>query len=126
MSKKILLISSVGPNLTPQESELYRVPARDPLAVKIYKHLNYVEIESILCDELPVDDQTEINWVILFKDAEIETEDVLIFCEENKYNLLVLKEEFENINGHTGFEIIHNYYLKLEEEICKTITSRLE
>jgi hypothetical protein len=126
MSKKILLLSSIGKDLTPQGSELFKVPARDPLSIKVYKHLNYDDIKSILSDKLPVENLSKISWIILFKDAEIDIESILLFCKKNECNLLILKDKFNNINGHNGFTIIHNYYLNFEDEICKTITSRLE
>lgn len=122
--KQVLLIGGSQSVIFPFGSELDTITSRDPLPIKVYKYLKNEDIESLLSDVLPNKESIDsIDWIILFKDAGVKSNDVIDFCKETNCNLLILQNEIIDINGPYNFKIIHNSNLLFQDPICDIIIS---
>jgi len=123
--KGILLLGDENSIIQQLGSKPNIVTSKDSLLIKTYKTFANEGISSGMKSTLSVENPKVINWVIVFKEAIVNVEDVLIFCKENNFNLLLLKKELE-LNEQYDFKIIHSPNLKTASKIYETIISKKE
>ena len=97
------------------------ITSRDSLLIKVYKFFANEKISSSMKNKLFIETQNIIDWVIVFEEATQDIEEILCFCKENKYNLLLLRKEEEKINMNYDFKIIHVTNLITATNIYETI-----
>jgi len=118
--KGVLLLGDENSIIQDIKSDVNIITFKDSLLVKVYKYLASKKINSSMKSELFIENPDIINWVIIFKEYDKNIEDVLNFCEKNKYNLLILKNNINlNIRPYS-FSIIHANY-KSSVRIVETI-----
>jgi hypothetical protein len=126
MYKNILLVSSTEDIALPYGSKINILTSRDPKAVKVFKYLKSMEIDSILRSSLEGNEIKKFDLVVLFHESKLKIEKVISFCKNNNCDLMILKHKAIKFKNSYNIKIMHFSNLQNYIEITNKIVTEIK